>query len=44
VTFTGEDEAALRGLLTCLREFAANPAMRAAVIVATEDDGTIIGA
>lgn len=38
------DDVAVRGLLRDLRDFAADPESRTAVLVATEEDGTISGA
>jgi hypothetical protein len=42
--FDGEDESALRHLLVDLDEFNTDPETVTAVLVATEEDGSIIGA
>ena len=43
-SFDSYEEQDLRGLLSNLDEFRANPESRSAVLLATDDDGAIIGA
>jgi hypothetical protein len=41
---TDDDERELRGLLRRLDEWKADPEMRSAVLLAAEEDGTLVGA
>ena len=42
--FDGEDESDIRGLLNDLDEFKVDPEKRSAVLIATTDNGAVLGA